>query len=198
MKYVIILGDGMADEPIAKLGGKTPLQVANKPTIDRLAKMGRNGLLHTVPDGFQPGSEIANLSVLGYDVPNVFEGRGTLEAASMGVPIADGEMVMRCNLICIENGKIKNHSAGHISNEEARTDSFFATKFGYRYGTLFQWCFVPPFAKIERWRQAYCLHASSRCSGHSVCRCNGESRRSRSAINRRCVERFDFTFTETT
>ena len=119
MKYVIILGDGMADEPIAKLGGKTPLQVANKPTIDRLAKMGRNGLLHTVPDGFQPGSEIANLSVLGYDVPKVFEGRGTLEAASMGVPIADGEMVMRCNLICIENGKIKNHSAGHISNEEA-------------------------------------------------------------------------------
>src|SRR5574344_2187765 len=119
MKYVIILGDGMADEPIAKLGGKTPLQVANKPTIDRLAKMGRNGLLHTVPDGFQPGSEIANLSVLGYDVPKVFEGRGTLEAASMGVPIEPGEMAMRCNIICIENEKIKNHSAGHISNEEA-------------------------------------------------------------------------------
>lgn len=119
MKYVVILGDGMADEPIEELGNKTPLQVAKKPTIDILAKLGRNGLLNTVPAGFHPGSEIANLSVLGYDVAKVFEGRGTLEAASIGVPVNDGEMVARCNLICIENGKIKNHSAGHISNQEA-------------------------------------------------------------------------------
>lgn len=119
MKYLIVLGDGMADEPIASLDNKTILQAANIPTMDKLAAMGRNGLLTTVPEGFHPGSEIANLTVLGYDVREVFEGRGSLEAASMGVPIEDGEMAMRCNIICIEDGKIKNHSAGHISNEEA-------------------------------------------------------------------------------
>lgn len=119
MKYIIILGDGMADEPIDMLGGKTPLQAADKPAIDWLAAHGRSGMLATVPSGFAPGSEIANLSVLGYDVPKVFEGRGSLEAASMGIPIEEGEMAMRCNLITIEDGKIKNHSAGHISNEEA-------------------------------------------------------------------------------
>lgn len=84
-----------------------------------LAAKGKSGELDTIPPGFKPGSEIANLSVLGYDVPKVFEGRGSLEAASMGVDILPGEMAMRCNLICIEDGKIKNHSAGHISNEEA-------------------------------------------------------------------------------
>lgn len=119
MKHIIILGDGMADEPIEALGNRTPLQAANKPHMDRLAEMGRCGMLDTIPKGFAPGSEIANMSVLGYDVPKVFEGRGSLEAASMGVAIEPGEMAMRCNLICIEDGKIKNHSAGHISNEEA-------------------------------------------------------------------------------
>lgn len=120
MKYIIILGDGMADERIAELNNKTPLEVANKPYIDLLAKQGNCGLLHTVPEGFKPGSEIANMCVLGYDVRKEFEGRGSLEAASIGVSIMSGEMAMRCNLICIENGKIKNHSAGHISNEEAK------------------------------------------------------------------------------
>jgi len=109
----------MADEPIAKLGNKTPLQVACKPNIDKLASLGSMGMLKTIPEGFAPGSEIANLAVLGYDVPAVFEGRGSLEAASMGISLEEGEMAMRCNLICIEDGKIKNHSAGHISNEEA-------------------------------------------------------------------------------
>ncbi|MCQ2193218.1 MAG: cofactor-independent phosphoglycerate mutase [Paludibacteraceae bacterium] len=119
MKYIIILGDGMADDPIPQLGNKTILQAVNKPTIDYLAKNGRCGMLETVPEGFHPGSEIANLQVLGYDVHKVFEGRGSLECAGAGVPIYDGEMVMRCNIICIEDGKIKNHSAGHISSEEA-------------------------------------------------------------------------------
>lgn len=119
MKTIIILADGAADEPIAALGNKTPLQVAKKPYIDMLAAKGKSGELDTIPEGFKPGSEIANLSVLGYDVPKVFEGRGALEAASMGVDILRDEMAMRCNLICIEDGKIKNHSAGHISNEEA-------------------------------------------------------------------------------
>lgn len=120
MKRIIILGDGMADEPIAALGGKTPLQAAHKPTIDKLAQLGKNGVFSTVPDGFKPGSEIANMTVLGYDVRSEFEGRGSLEAASIGVAIQPGEMAMRCNIICVENGNIKNHSAGHISNEEAK------------------------------------------------------------------------------
>ncbi|MCW1734657.1 cofactor-independent phosphoglycerate mutase [Anaerorudis cellulosivorans] len=120
MKYIIILGDGMADEPIEQLGNKTPLQVAHTPYMDLLAAKGRNGLLDTVPDGFPPGSEIANLSVLGYDIPHVYEGRGVLEAASMGVDILPGEMAMRCNLVCIEGELLKNHSAGHISTAEAK------------------------------------------------------------------------------
>lgn len=119
MKTIIILGDGMADEPIAGLGNKTPLQAAKKPYIDMLAAKGKSGELDTIPPGYKPGSEIANLSVLGYNVPSVFEGRGSLEAASMGVDIFPSEMAMRCNLITIEDGKIKNHSAGHISSEEA-------------------------------------------------------------------------------
>lgn len=118
-KNIIILGDGMADEPIASLGDKTPLQAAHTPYMDLLAKKGRSGLLNTVPDGFAPGSEIANLSVLGYHIPTVYEGRGVLEAASMGVEILPGEMAMRCNLVCLEGDLLKNHSAGHISTAEA-------------------------------------------------------------------------------
>ncbi|MDD2797048.1 MAG: cofactor-independent phosphoglycerate mutase [Bacteroidales bacterium] len=128
MKYIIILGDGMADEPAEQLGGKTCLQAANKPSIDRLAAMGVSGLFKSVPDGFAPGSEIANLTVLGYNVAEDFEGRGSLEAASMGIDIEAGEMAMRCNLICIENDKIKNHSAGHISNAEAEELVLFLQK----------------------------------------------------------------------
>ena len=119
MKYLIILADGAADEPIAQLGGKTPLQAAHKPLIDRLAKEGINGRLVTVPEGYNPGSEIAHLGLLGYDVAEVFEGRGSLEAASMQVPIEDGEVAMRCNVICLDGDIIKNHSAGNISTEEA-------------------------------------------------------------------------------
>lgn len=119
MKYIIILGDGMADQPIAELGNKTPLMAANIPHIDELARKGKNGLLVTVPSDMPAGSEIANMGVLGYDVHNVYEGRGVLEAASMGVEIKDGDLGLRCNLICIEDEKIKNHSAGHITSPEA-------------------------------------------------------------------------------
>lgn len=119
MKYIIILADGMADEPIKQFGGKTPLEAAYTPALDWLATHSRLGLLHTVPTGYAPGSEVAHLSLLGYDLDKVFEGRGSLEAASMGVDIEPNEMAMRCNIICIENEKIKNHSAGHISDEEA-------------------------------------------------------------------------------
>jgi len=109
----------MADEPLVGYGGQTPLQMADKPSIDWLAKMGRTGRLITVPEGMHPGSEIANLSVLGFDVPAVFEGRGVLEAASMGVTLNHDDLALRCNLLTIEHENIKNHSAGHISNEEA-------------------------------------------------------------------------------
>lgn len=119
MKYIIILGDGMADEPIPELGGKTPLQFAKTPYMDTLARFGVTGRLQTVPPGFHPGSEVANLSVLGYNLPTVYEGRGVLEAASIGVELQPGELAMRCNLICIEGELLKNHSAGHISTEEA-------------------------------------------------------------------------------
>jgi len=119
MKHIIILGDGMADEPLAEYDGKTPLQLADKPNIDWLAKNGQTGRLTTVPQAMHPGSEIANMAVLGYDVEKVFEGRGVLEAASMGVQLQPEDLAMRCNLICVEHGIIKNHSAGHISSEEA-------------------------------------------------------------------------------
>lgn len=119
MKYIIILGDGMADEPIEALGGKTPLEAADTPAMDTLAREGRCGMLKTVPEGMHPGSEVANMAVLGYDVARLFEGRGVLEAASMGIDVPEGYMAMRCNLINITDGAIKNHSAGHISTEEA-------------------------------------------------------------------------------
>ncbi len=119
MKYIIILGDGMSDQPEIEHGGLTPLMEAHKPNIDNLAKLGRNGLLKTIPERLHPGSEVANLAVLGYDVEAVFEGRGVIEAASMGVQLENGDLALRCNLICIADEKIKNHSSGHISTSEA-------------------------------------------------------------------------------
>jgi 2,3-bisphosphoglycerate-independent phosphoglycerate mutase len=109
----------MADWPSDRLGGKTLLQYADTSNMDRLARLGRTGRLITVAPGFHPGSEVANMSVLGYDLPTVYEGRGVLEAANIGVDLQPGDMAMRCNVICIENDLIKNHSAGHISTEEA-------------------------------------------------------------------------------
>ena len=119
MKHLIILGDGMADWAVPSLGNKTLLQYADTPYMDRLAKMGKTGMLKTVADGFHPGSEVANMSVMGYDLPTVYEGRGVLEAASIGVDLQPDDMAMRCNLVCVEGELLKNHSAGHISTEDA-------------------------------------------------------------------------------
>ncbi len=119
MKYLIILGDGMADWPVPALDNKTLLQYAHTPNMDRLARMGRTGMLRTVADGFHPGSEVANMSVLGYDLNEVYEGRGVLEAANIGVDLAPDEIAARCNLVCIEGDILKNHSSGHITTEEA-------------------------------------------------------------------------------
>lgn len=119
MKHIIILGDGMADWKVPSLGDKTLLQYARIPNMDKIARMGRCGLLQTVPEGFHPGSEVANSAILGYDQHKVYEGRGPLEAASIGVELADDDLALRCNLICVEDGKIKNHSCGRLDTEEA-------------------------------------------------------------------------------
>ena len=118
MKHIIILGDGMADHAIERLGGKTPLQFADTPYMDMLAKRGKTGRLVTVPDGFAPGSEVANTAILGYDLNKVYEGRGPLEAASIGYEMRPDDLAIRCNIITIDDGKIKNHHGGHLSTEE--------------------------------------------------------------------------------
>jgi 2,3-bisphosphoglycerate-independent phosphoglycerate mutase len=119
MKYVIVLGDGMADYPLSQLDGKTPLQAAEKPNMDGIAARGKCGLLQTVPQGMEPGSDVANLSVLGYDPVKCFTGRGPLEAASMGVALEASDIAMRCNLITEENGRIADYGAGHVTTAEA-------------------------------------------------------------------------------
>lgn len=119
MKHLIILGDGMSDHPVAALGGKTLLQYADTPALDRLAAEGRCGLLVTVPDGFAPGSEVANTAILGYDLNEVYEGRGPLEAASIGYEMQPDDMAMRCNIITLgQAGEITNHHGGHLTTEE--------------------------------------------------------------------------------
>lgn len=119
MKHIIILGDGMADHPVERLGGQTLLQYARTPYMDMLAKNGRTGRLITIPAGFQPGSEVANTAILGYDLNKVYEGRGPLEAASIGYDMTPDDMAMRCNIITLADGKIKNHHGGHLTTEES-------------------------------------------------------------------------------
>ena len=118
MKHLIILGDGMADWAVPQLGDKTLLEYAATPHMDWLAQHGRNGCLKTIPDGFHPGSEVANSSILGYDQHLVYEGRGPLEAASIGVELEPGDLAMRCNLVCLEGDLLKNHSCGRLETEE--------------------------------------------------------------------------------
>ena len=121
MKHIIILGDGMADHPVERLGGKTLLQYADTPYMDLLARKGKTGRLMTIPDGFHPGSEVANTSILGYDLNKVYEGRGPLEAASIGYNMSPEDLALRCNLITLSNGIIKNHHGGHLTTEEGTT-----------------------------------------------------------------------------
>ena len=118
MKHIIILGDGMADHAVERLGGKTLLQYADTPYMNLLAKQGKNGRLNTIPDGFLPGSEVANTAILGYDLNKVYEGRGPLEAASIGYEMQPDDMAIRCNIVELSNGLIKNHHGGHLTTEE--------------------------------------------------------------------------------
>ncbi len=125
MKYVVLLGDGMADYPCQKLGGKTPLECAFTPFLDQIAAEGTLGLVDTIPKGFTPGSDVANLSVLGYNPEETYTGRGPLEAASMGINLAPDDIAYRCNLVTIgekdgEQAFMEDFTAGHISSSEAR------------------------------------------------------------------------------
>ena len=120
MKHIIILGDGMADHTVERLGGKTLLQYANKPYMDMLAKKGRTGRLVTVPDGFHPGSEVANSSIMGYDQNEVYEGRGPLEAASIGYELKPTDLALRCNIINVQDGRIITHNGGNLETEDAK------------------------------------------------------------------------------
>jgi 2,3-bisphosphoglycerate-independent phosphoglycerate mutase len=125
MKYVVLIGDGMGDYPLEELSGKTPLQAASTPAMDFLAREGELGLVKTVPPGFEPGSDVANLSILGYDPASCYTGRGPLEAGSMGITLSPDDVAFRCNLVTLDfmaDGQVVmvDYSAGHISTEEAR------------------------------------------------------------------------------
>lgn len=126
MKYVVVLGDGMADEPLEELGGKTPLAYAKTPTMDRLSKMAEIGMVHTIPEGMKPGSDTANLSVLGYDPKRYYTGRSPLEALSIGVDMKATDVALRCNIVTVstdalpyEEKTIIDHSSSEISTEDA-------------------------------------------------------------------------------
>ncbi len=144
MKYVVVVGDGMADYPLKVLKGKTPLEVASTPNMDFIASKGKGGKLVTIPNGMPRGSDVANLSLLGYNPEEYYTGRGPLEAASAGVPLGRGEVAFRCNFITEHEGKIEDFTAGHISSQEGKqliellntsrltTDGKFYTGMSYR------------------------------------------------------------------
>lgn len=122
MKYIILLGDGMADYPVDSLSGKTPLEYAHIPNMDTIAREGTLGLVDTIPQGFAPGSDVANLSVLGYDPGVYYTGRGPLEAASMGVKLGPNDVAYRCNLVTLSPDRdsiMESFNADHITSEEA-------------------------------------------------------------------------------
>ena len=124
MKYVVLLGDGMADHPMRELGGRTPLQAAFTPNMDKLASTGICGTVRTIPGGFDSGSDVANMSILGYDPREFYSGRAPLEAASMDIDLAEGQVAYRCNLVTLRFDKkskavMEDYSAGHITTDEA-------------------------------------------------------------------------------
>ena len=119
MKYIILVPDGVADEPVAELGGKTPLEAARTPNMDRMAREGLSGLVKIIPDALPPGSDIGNMSVLGYDPAKGFTGRSPLEAANLGIVLSDDELAFRCNLVTVKDGVMIDYSAGHITINDA-------------------------------------------------------------------------------
>lgn len=154
MKHVVLLCDGMADYPLPQLGGKTPMTVAEKPCMNRLAQLGRVGLVQTVADGFKPGSDVANLSVMGYDPKLYYTGRSPLEAASIGIQMAADDIAMRCNLVTLSDEAdyrdrtLVDYCAGDISTEEAEElvralkEHFDSEAFTYYSGVSYRHCLI--------------------------------------------------------
>lgn len=155
MKYVVVLGDGMADEPIEELSGKTPLEYANTPIMDRLSKVSEIGMVHTIPDGMKPGSDTANLSVLGYDPKKYYSGRSPLEALSIGVPMKETDIALRCNIVTLseedvpfEERTILDHSSSEISTEdcavllEAVRKELETEEYKFYLGTSYRHCLI--------------------------------------------------------
>lgn len=154
MKYVVVLYDGMADYPVEALGGKTPMQKANKPIFDSLAKRGEVGLVRTIGEGLKPGSEIGNLTVIGYDPRKYFTGRSPLEAISIGVKMADDDISLRCNLVTLSDEEnyddktMVDYSAGDISSEEAAKiiktvqQNFGGGEFDFYSGVSYRHCLI--------------------------------------------------------
>jgi 2,3-bisphosphoglycerate-independent phosphoglycerate mutase len=119
MKYAILVGDGMADFPLPQLDGRTPLEYARTPNMDEVARTGRIGLVKTIPDGLAPGSDVANMSLMGYDPVRYYSGRAPIEAASMGIQLAGSDIAFRCNLVTLKDGAMHDYSAGHIETSDA-------------------------------------------------------------------------------
>lgn len=155
MKYIVVLGDGMADEPIAELSGKSPLAYADTPNLDRLSKWSEIGMVHTIPDGMKPGSDTANLSVIGYNPKKYYSGRSPLEALSIGVPMKDTDIALRCNIVTLseenipfEERTILDHSAGEISTEdcavllEAVRAELESERYHFHVGTSYRHCLI--------------------------------------------------------
>ena len=155
MKYIVILCDGMADEPLEKLGGKTPLEAARTPNMDRLAKCAEIGMVRTVPEGMAPGSDTANLSVIGYDPEKYYAGRSPLEALSIGAKMGEHDVSFRCNLVTLseeeeqyEERTILDHSSGEISTEEAGVlleavkKELETEEFQFYLGTSYRHCLI--------------------------------------------------------
>ena len=138
MKYVIFIPDGSSDYPVDELDGKTPLMVANTPNIDKLARGGFGGFTNNVPEQYTPGSDVANMSIFGYNPADFYTGRGPLEAGSEGIPTTPKDVIFRCNTIFSENDEMDDFNAGHISTEEADElmkglNEYFTKK---SYGTI--------------------------------------------------------------
>ncbi|MBU1912336.1 MAG: phosphoglycerate mutase, partial [Candidatus Omnitrophica bacterium] len=121
MKYIVLVGDGMGDRPIEDLGGKTVLEAAKIPNMNFIAEKGKVGLTNMIPSRMLPASDVANLSILGYNPKKYYTGRGPLEAANMGIDLKEDEVAFRCNLVTISDERMADYSAGHISNEEAKS-----------------------------------------------------------------------------
>ncbi|MBD5510644.1 MAG: cofactor-independent phosphoglycerate mutase [Lachnospiraceae bacterium] len=168
MKYLIVLGDGMADEPIAELGGKTPLEYADTPNLDRLSKKSEIGMVHTIPDGMKPGSDTANLSVLGYNPKVYYSGRSPLEALSIGVPMKDTDIALRCNIVTLSEEAcpfaeqtIIDHSSSEISTEDcavllkAVAEELANEEFQFYVGTSYRHCLIWNHGKVLEFNQPH-------------------------------------------